>query len=347
MITHLEELVRLPSGSSSREPLTLWVPGEEVTFHRLARPQAPRHKWAELLPLMLEERLLGDPADLHCAYAVDDSQQWLDVACVSRATLQRWQLLAGASGPSAARMVPDVLALPIEGDRWSLHVDGQRCLVRTGSNSGFACNLDWLRCMLGDASPVATKLREARASCTGQRTLELSPGLSASPQEVVWGRAPDDSVRIDLLRSDTGAGESAWQWMDRLCLMSASAAIGAAALYATLVVVETRRYDSESALLLALAQQRGGVDHPRWPANPDSGLQVLAGALARALSQCGDCRVTSVEIDSRSVSLRSDDVPKLVLFLRDDQNVKVLGHSRNVLRLGLGPQPMPQQDRLL
>jgi len=335
MILHLDELPRLHTDGSRSGSRLLWVPSEEVAFHRLPRPQAPRHKWDELVPWMLEDRLLADPADTHCVHALDDSGQWLDVACVSRATLNTWRLLAGASEKAGLRLIPDVLALPLQADRWSLHIDGERCLVRTGSNSGFVCNIAWLRSLLEESSPVASRLASARISCSGQRGLEIVPGLSAWPDELDWSRAPDAAVRIDLSGSNAVIASQAWSWLDRLGLLSAGAALGAALLFAAVVSLETQRYESESKALQQRLPQHAGAARSDWPANPASGLQALLATLARSLSVCSDCRIEAFEADHRTLSLRSPDADRLLPVLREKLRNGLVQEAPGGVRLTL------------
>ena len=122
--------------------MDLWVPSERVTVHCVDIPTAPRRKWPELVPWMLEDRLLQRVDEMHFVISDTTEQGQLQVLAISREDLQEWQRVAQNAGVLAQSMVPDYLALPWEPERISIGWRDGVCLVRHGMAQGFAASPD-------------------------------------------------------------------------------------------------------------------------------------------------------------------------------------------------------------
>ncbi len=149
-IDHLDQLAAqarsedeaLPAAESAGQRMDLWVPTEAVQMFELELPALQGRKLQEMLPWLLEERLLSPPDIFECILGPPTgSQQWL-VYVVEKAQIARWLSISSASGIAPQRMAPDFLALPLEEGRWTLYTEKGRLLVRTGQFSGFAAPLD-------------------------------------------------------------------------------------------------------------------------------------------------------------------------------------------------------------
>ncbi len=122
--------------------MDLWVPSERVTLYLVDIPTAPRRKWPELIPWMLEDRLLQGVEEMHFVISDTTPQGQLQVFAVSHADLKEWQRIAQNAGVSAQSMLPDYLALPWESERISVGWRDGVCLVRYGLAQGFAASPD-------------------------------------------------------------------------------------------------------------------------------------------------------------------------------------------------------------
>ena len=120
----------------------LWVPSELVALHSLDTPTAPRRKWSELIPWMLEDELLQPLEEVHLAISDSSVEGQLPVWAVSRHDLLEWQRIAENSGVAAQSMLPDYLALPWEPGRISIGWRDGVYLVRSGLYQGFAATAD-------------------------------------------------------------------------------------------------------------------------------------------------------------------------------------------------------------
>ena len=122
--------------------MDLWVPSERVAVHFVDIPNAPRRKWPELVPWMLEDRLLQGVDEMHFVISDTPVEGQLQVFAISCEDLKEWRRVAQNSGVLAQSMVPDYLALPWEPERISIGWRDGVCLVRHGVAQGFAASPD-------------------------------------------------------------------------------------------------------------------------------------------------------------------------------------------------------------
>jgi type II secretion system protein L len=141
-IEHLNQLAANEQAETgSARYLDLWVPSESILVFELELPRVSRRKLEEMLPWMLEERLLGSPEEFEFIPGPSAGSASL-VFVVPRSELSRWLLLAQSHGGIPARMAPDYLALAYEEGRWSICLEAGRMLVRTGAYTGFAADIE-------------------------------------------------------------------------------------------------------------------------------------------------------------------------------------------------------------
>ena len=124
---------------------SLWVPSERVGLHSIPIPSAPERKWAELIPWMLEDRLLQPVDEMHFVVAGRDDQQ-LHILAVSQQDMREWLRIADNAGVAASAMAPDFMALTWETGIVSVGWREGMLLVRDGIYSGFAASpkLGWV-----------------------------------------------------------------------------------------------------------------------------------------------------------------------------------------------------------
>jgi general secretion pathway protein L len=127
----------LKASDTEAESMQLWVPSECVSLHLVDIPSAPQRKWDELVPWMLEERLL-QPADEMHFVVVGREQDQLQVMVVHEQSMQEWIRIADNAGVSAIAMSPDYMALPWEPGLISVGWREGIVLVRQSATLGFA-----------------------------------------------------------------------------------------------------------------------------------------------------------------------------------------------------------------
>lgn len=122
--------------------MDLWVPSESVAMHSIDPPSAPKRKWAELIPWILEDKLLQSIEDVHYIVCGQCAEGQLQILVVAEADIQNWQRVARNSGVLPKSMYPDYMALPYEDGRVSVGWRDGVCLVRYGAVDGFAAGPD-------------------------------------------------------------------------------------------------------------------------------------------------------------------------------------------------------------
>jgi type II secretion system protein L len=195
-VDHIHHLDRhLVSEGEDHRSMALWVPSERVTVHRIDAPTAPQRKWSELIPWILEDRLLQAVEDMHFvigAVTDEDDKKQVDVTVVSKQDMREWLRIADNASVAPSALVPDYFALPYEEGRISIVWREGTFLVRDADGSGFS------------ASPVlAWSL--VRRLC---ETADVAPRLSIS--------VPDKSlVPEDLLEdADINDADIDWQFCE-------------------------------------------------------------------------------------------------------------------------------------
>ena len=193
-VDHLYHLDRhLLDGGEANRGMALWVPSQRVTVHVIDAPTAPQRKWLELIPWILEDRILQPVEEMHFvlgASSVVDGKKQLAVTVISKQDMREWLRIADNAGIAASAMVADYLALPFEPGRISMAWREGQFLVRTATDSGFSAppDLAWL---------MVRRVMERR---------DIAPRLSIS--------LPDESLIPEDLReiADINAAEIDWQF---------------------------------------------------------------------------------------------------------------------------------------
>ena len=127
----------LKAPDAEAEAMQLWVPSESVSLHLVDVPSAPQRKWGELVPWMLEDRLLQPVEEMHFVIVGRDQDQ-LQVMVVDEQSMQEWLRIADNAGVSAVAMSPDYMALPWEPGLISVRWREGILLVRQSATMGFA-----------------------------------------------------------------------------------------------------------------------------------------------------------------------------------------------------------------
>ncbi len=141
----LEEALKQAAG----KPTVLIVPGEQTLMTSVELPIRQIAKLRKAIPFALEEKLASDVEELH--FALGDLQgDRKRVVVVEHSLMNEWTVELGELGVTPKAVLPDVLALPWHAEEWSILIDGERALVRSGATSGFVCEKENLT-MLIDA----------------------------------------------------------------------------------------------------------------------------------------------------------------------------------------------------
>ncbi len=145
-------------------PLTLgrrvvvFVAGADVLLLDALVPTRKRERLYKAVPFALEERLVADVETLHFAFGrsapnpLNTAESSVAVAVVARTRMDAWLAALAAAGIVPNSLIPDVLALPLAPQHWTLLQEPTTALLRTGLQSGLALAPEWLPLALGEAA---------------------------------------------------------------------------------------------------------------------------------------------------------------------------------------------------
>ncbi len=150
--------------------LVLLVPTADVLLTQVTLPVRNRSRLRQATPFALEEDLAEDIEELHFALGTTAAGK-TPVAVVARARMAQWLEALEVAGTPVAAILPDVLALPHRDGCWSLLVDAERVLLRSGSAAGIEIDS-------ADAEMVIRRLLQRAEAPPGEVDLYTTPAGS-------------------------------------------------------------------------------------------------------------------------------------------------------------------------
>lgn len=151
--------------------VSVLVPGEDVLLAQVDLPAMKMQRLAKAVPYALEEQLAEDLDQLHVAIGQQDKQGRVTNAVVSCTRLEAWLAQLKAAGLHADVMTPEMFGVLWEPadtagqSRWSMMIEGQRGLLRTGAQTGLAFDMDNLLLVMqacfdeaGDSLPTSLRV---------------------------------------------------------------------------------------------------------------------------------------------------------------------------------------------
>lgn len=208
--------------------VSVLVPGVDVVLAQVELPAMKAQRLARAVPFALEEQLAGDVDDLHVAIGQRDTQGRVANAVVSRQRLDGWLEQLKAVGLQADVMTPEMFGLQWDAEdvpgrsHWSMLIDGQACLLRTGAQTGLAFEVDSLRPVLqacvddaGDTPPTSLQLTvcgdgafagsdeyHLLSALCAEQGMDLSLDTKNEARSVMLAQGFDEQRAINLLQGE-------------------------------------------------------------------------------------------------------------------------------------------------
>ena len=125
-----------------------YIPGIDILLTRVKLPGGRKSQLRNALPYALEENLIDDVDDLHCALGPQlENGQY--IAAVARDDkISYWHQLLLSTGLHIQALLPDFLLLPLAPHKWSVACEGNTAYVRTSETEGFVCQINVLPLLL-------------------------------------------------------------------------------------------------------------------------------------------------------------------------------------------------------
>ena len=187
------------------------VPGPRVLLSGAQVPSRNRQRIAEAVPFALEEQLIEDVDELHFAQGTRGDDGVVHVAVIDRAWMNGCLTRLSDAGLRPDAVIPDILTVPYTAGEWTLLIESDVSLLRTGLQSGYAFDTEILAAMLpaalagGDNGQPPQRLRVI--STSGDQPLEalgLTVPVEADPAPAsvlgLLARTYDPRSAINLLQ---------------------------------------------------------------------------------------------------------------------------------------------------
>lgn len=134
-------LVEIDSKKKHRDAILL-LPGMETVITQVAIATTSYSKLKKAIPYLLEENLAHDIEELHFSFTKNDSAKSYTVAVNEKKYLTEQLQRLRVANIIPSKVLPDFIALPWSKDTWTIVITEQNILVRTGLNTGYACDLN-------------------------------------------------------------------------------------------------------------------------------------------------------------------------------------------------------------
>ncbi len=152
----------------------LIAPGETITLRPVLLPSRKRATWARAVPYALEDQLADDIEALHFALGATPDGERLPVAVIAHTMLRAWLDACGHTGLIPVAVIPEPLLLPWQEGDWSVLLESQRVVVRTGRWEGFATERDLWELLLKQALVEVGNVKPQRLRVWGDPALALA-----------------------------------------------------------------------------------------------------------------------------------------------------------------------------
>jgi general secretion pathway protein L len=179
-------LSAIPAAGESDEVI-VFVPASDVLLATTTLPRQSRQQLQRAVPYALEEQFVDDVESLHFALGSQQADGRVHAAVVAEKKLQSWLEDMQAAGINPTVIMPENLALPrVNGDWSALCMPGGLCAVRSGEQSGFACEHENLAIVAQrhQVEQPVTGRQVNVTNCTGEEVdagqLEQAFGLPVS-----------------------------------------------------------------------------------------------------------------------------------------------------------------------
>jgi len=282
---------------SSARRVVLMLAAADVTLLRVKTPPLSAARLKAALPALVEDQLLGDPADCILALAPlgpDESEGERTVAVVQRAWLEVLVKALVAQGAHAVSAVPAQLCLPLQpgGASAAIALDngGLELTLRTGHHAGLGLTvapdpeaaLNTLRALAGEA-PLAVYLPAALAP-QYQPVAANMVGVSLEHDNwthwVAAARTAGPDLAAGMASGTQARAWRRWRWPAALAVLAVMVNVAG-------LNIEWLRMKRESADIRKAMEQTFRAAYPNEPMTEQAHVQMRRN-IERAKASSGE-----------------------------------------------------------
>lgn len=273
---------RLQAQCEQAANVTLLANAENITLKTVAFESHERKLLRQTIPYSLEDDCIDDIEEQHIALG-DIAGNSVSLAIIKRDTLDESLIDAVPETVEINQLVSELLYIPLQSERWSIVVDGDRWLVRSAAYEGFALEADAapfaLQLMLDEAEQLPEGLtvycNEEQQSAINAQLPELLRGIADWQYQDYWSvmatglsQQQVTATTINLLQGDYAPSlpwKKWWQtWKVAALLLATAVIFQVAVSYTQLSVLEKNNLELRAEIERAYrtAVPRGAVMDP-------------------------------------------------------------------------------------
>lgn len=143
-------LSKIPHMKEADE-IIVFIPSIQITLIHAELPSMSETKLQQAIPYMLEDQLADDISNLHFAIGRRNKDNSVSTAVISRRDLETYLSVFAEAGVRPDKLVPDVLGLPYQSNAWTMYIENDTILVRTGEQTGFSADAENINAFLVSA----------------------------------------------------------------------------------------------------------------------------------------------------------------------------------------------------
>jgi general secretion pathway protein L len=125
-----------------------YIPGIDILLTRVSLPAGRKSQLRNALPFALEENLIDDVEDVHCALGPQLETGKYVAAVTRQDNISHWHQILLSTGLHIQALLPDIMLVPLKAQNWTVACEDNTAHVRTSPAEGFVCQINVLPLLL-------------------------------------------------------------------------------------------------------------------------------------------------------------------------------------------------------
>ena len=131
---------------------TVIVPTNGISFFAVEMPKVAQSKWAQLIPWLLEDKLLTPAAEVHFAFGKRNADGLVPVAVVAKELMQAW--VESFQTVQVENCIADIFELPFVEGKWVVNYQADYARIRSGEYEGFSGSKVWVESIVAAQADI-------------------------------------------------------------------------------------------------------------------------------------------------------------------------------------------------
>ena len=277
---------------------TVIVPTKDISFFVVEMPKVARSKWAQLIPWLLEDKLLTPAAEVHFAFGKRNADGLVPVAVVAKELMQVW--VESFQAAPVENCIADIFELPFVEGKWVVNYQVDYARIRSGEYEGFSGSKAWVESIVAAQADIELEVCSDCANAVDpSASINLLQGVykpkknKNSGKPNVWLPITLAAVAVLMLLVITILVE-AYQFNQTADSYRQSSQRDFERLFGSTLDADSGGLRQEAEYLQRYAQHK--VRQP-------SGVNGLLQAVDRVVSKCVNCNLIAMQAENDKLTL--------------------------------------------